>query len=210
MGYASAYAMEPDREDPFKTDVYSYLCDGADQSIIVTIRNDYGFMFSYQVSQAMQRAPGSDDFRGEDVVYQPHSPPDIAPGQTAEITIKGQKLQNCKNNPRAAVWEAAKLRGVDYRAIGQEPPWQLEISAEYGFLLVTGYGADKFRFPYVAPVVDPVLESTRYTSSLQGKPIDITIKNQQCRDTMSGEAFGNRVDVSWQNESLVGCGRALH
>jgi uncharacterized membrane protein len=210
MGYVSTYAMEPDREDPDKTDVYLYSCDGEDKSIIVTIRNDNGFLFSYQASQAMQRDPGSNDFRGEDVVYQPYSQPDLAPGQTAGITIKGRELQDCKNNPRAAVWEAAKLRGVDYRAIGQEPAWQLEISAEYGFLLILGYAADKLRFPYAEPLVDQAQKITRYTSSLQGKPIDITIKGQQCRDTMSGEAFSSRVEVTWQNKSLVGCGRALH
>ena len=38
------------------------------------------------------------------------------------------------------VWHEAKLRGVLFRAIGQEPGWLLEITDGSEILLVTGYG----------------------------------------------------------------------
>jgi uncharacterized membrane protein len=188
---------------------YSYLCEGEDKSIVVTIDGDRGHLFSYQLSQAIMRKSDSGDFSGSDVYYKPDNPPDLAPGQTAEITIKGVKHQNCKNNPRAAVWEAAKLRGVNYRALGQEPGWQLEISSR-GFLLVTGYGEDRVEFPYVEPQVNQAERTTRYTSQLNGEAIDITIKGEECSDSMSGETFSSKVEVSWQGKMLSGCGRALH
>lgn len=189
---------------------YFYLCQGEDKSIVVTINGDRGHLFSYQLSQALAREPESNAFSGSDVYYRPHNPPDLAPGQTAEITIGGVRHENCKNNPRAAVWEAAKLRGVDYRALGQEPAWQLEISADEGFLLVTGYGANRVVFPYAEPEVDQAQRTTRYASQLGGNRINITIRGEECSDSMSGESFNSRVEVGWQGKTLLGCGRALH
>ncbi len=39
-----------------------------------------------------------------------------------------------------SVWHRAKLRGVAFRAIGQEPGWLLEITNGTEILLVTDYG----------------------------------------------------------------------
>ena len=119
-------------------------------------------------------------------------------------------MSNCINNPRAAVWEEAKLRGVSYRAIGQEPPWVLEIDRGNGFLLVTGYGEKKQQFPYVEPVTDSAQRTTSYTSEANGDGIIITIRGRDCRDSMSGEAFSSQVAIRWREQSLRGCGRALH
>lgn len=189
---------------------YVYLCEGEDKSIVVTLNGDRGHLFSYQLSQALVREPGANAFSGSDVHYRPDNPPDLAPGQSAEITIRGVRYENCSNNPRAAVWEAAKLRGVDYRALGQEPPWQLEISTGKGFLLVTEYGANQVEFPYAEPEINQAQRTTRYTSWLHGKRIDITIKGEKCNDSMSGETFSSRVELGWQGKTLLGCGRALH
>ena len=189
---------------------YFYLCEGEDKSIVVTIDGDRGHLFSYQLSQALVREPAANTFSGSEVYYQPDSSSGLAPGQSAAITIKGVKHEKCSNNPRAAVWEAAKLRGVDYRALGQEPAWQLEISTDKGFLLVTGYGANRVEFPYVEPEVNQAQRTTRYASQLRGNRIDITIKGEECTDSMSGETFSSRVEVGWQGKTLLGCGRALH
>ena len=119
-------------------------------------------------------------------------------------------LGNCKNNPRAAVWEAAKLRGVSYRAIGQEPSWVLEIDREKGFLLVTDYGQNRQRFPYSEAVSDAQQKTGRYSSELDGERIEITITGASCHDSMSGEAFSSQVEIDWREQTLRGCGRALH
>ena len=189
---------------------YFYLCEGEEKSIVVTINGDRGHLFSYQLSQALAREPGTNVFSGSDAHYRPDNPPGLAPGQTAEIVIRGVRHGNCKNNPRAAVWEAAKLRGVDYRALGQEPAWQLEISAEEGFLLATDYGANRLEFPYAEPEVNQAQRTTRYASQLGGNNLNITIKGERCTDSMSGETFSSRVEVVWQGKTLLGCGRPLH
>ncbi|MCP4331543.1 MAG: hypothetical protein GY785_02715 [Gammaproteobacteria bacterium] len=193
-----------------RTSTYAYRCDGEDAVIVVTITGDRGHFFSRQASQPIQQEPGTPAYAGGDVYYLPDQPPDLAPGQTAEITIAGQKFANCKNNPRAAIWEAAKLRGVSYRAIGQEPPWVLEIDREKGFLLVTDYGQNQTQFPYAEAVSDAQQKTGRYSSELNGERIDITVTGQSCRDSMSGESFSSQVEINWRGQTLRGCGRALH
>ena len=178
--------------------------------IVVIIGQDRGHLFSQQVSQALRQEQGTVTYIGDDVYYLPDQPTDIAPGQTAEITIKGKKMTGCRNNPRAAVWEDAKLRGVSYRAIGQEPPWILEIDRENGFLLVTQYGENKQQFPYVEPVTDVTQQASSYTSEANGESITITIQGGKCEDSMSGEEFSSGVEISWREQTLRGCGRPLH
>ncbi len=55
--------------------------------------------------------------------------------------VREQEL--AKNND----WHAAKLRGVAFRAIGQEPGWLLEIKNGEEILIVTDYGKNKNSFP---------------------------------------------------------------
>jgi uncharacterized membrane protein len=203
-------ACAAEQEKPSPSATYSYQCDGAAQTIVVILSGDRGHLFSREASQPLRRDPGARAFVGDDVYYLPDQSPDLAPGQSAQITIMGNSYRDCKNDARAAVWEAAKLRGVSYRAVGQEPPWILEIDRENGFFLSTGYAGDKLQFPYTEPVSDPVLRSGRYVSELDDERIGITIIGQPCRDSMSGEAFSTRVEIEWRGQTLRGCGRALH
>jgi len=189
---------------------YVYRCDGEASVIVVTIDGDRAHLFSREASQPMRRQAGGADFAGAQVSYLPAQPAGLAPAQTAAITIGGNVLRNCTNDPRAAVWEAAKLRGISYRAVGQEPPWVLEIDREHGFMLSTGYAVNRHRFPYREPVSDTQQQITSYRTEVQGEAIVITIKGETCRDSMSGEVFGSRVEIEWRGQRLRGCGRALH
>ncbi len=198
------------QRDQSEATTFVYRCTALEQTIVVTLNGNGGHLFSRQGSQALRQEQGTVAYVGDDVYYLPDQPLDIAPGQTAEITIKGKKMTGCRNNPRAAVWEGAKLRGVSYRAIGQEPPWVLEIDRDDGFLLVTQYGEKKQQFPYVEPVTDVTQRTSRYTSEANGESITITIHGGQCEDSMSGEEFSSEVEISWREQTLRGCGRALH
>jgi len=198
------------QEEPQSSVTYSYRCDGSDQSIVVNLSGERGFLFSREASQWMTLDADSGAFIGDDVYFRPDQPPDLAPGQTAQIRVLGRQLEGCSNDPRAAIWEAAKLSGVSYRAVGQEPPWILEIHREQGFLLSTGYEGEQHRFPYTEPQSDPDQRRSRYVSEAAGEAIVITIFGEPCRDSMSGEAFDSRVEIEWDRQMLRGCGRPLH
>jgi len=189
---------------------YVYSCDGTDTSIVVTLSGNHGHLFSKQASQAIQRDEESVAFVGADVYYLPDQSSHLAAGQSAQIIVRGKELGKCQNDPRAAVWEAAKLRGVSYRAVGQEPPWVLDIDREDGFLISVGYEGNKARLPYTEPESNASQKITRYRSEIDDDHVLITIKGEPCYDSMSGEAFSSRVEVEWRGLRLRGCGRALH
>ena len=105
------------------------------------------------------------------------------------------------------VWYKAKLRGVSFRAIGQEPPWLLEISKGTELLLVTNYGDTRASFSYIEPVVHP--EQRRTTFVLAADSAVVEILDGPCQDIMSGEQFPASVTVRQSGTTLHGCGRAL-
>lgn len=45
------------------------------------------------------------------------------------LEVGKKRHVHCKNNRAEAIWEDAKLRGVDFRAVGNEPGWHLELTA---------------------------------------------------------------------------------
>jgi uncharacterized membrane protein len=105
------------------------------------------------------------------------------------------------------VWHEAKLRGVAFRAIGQEPGWLLEITNGEEILLVTDYGATRSTMPYVEPVVYQEERRTQYNVGEYNTIIEI--RGEPCTDVMSGESFEVSVTLFLNNKELHGCGRAL-
>jgi putative lipoprotein len=106
------------------------------------------------------------------------------------------------------VWHQAKLRGVSFRAIGQEPGWLLEIADGSEILLVTDTGQTKTSYPYVEPNVFPEERRTRFFIS--DYAVEIIIEGKACRDSMSGEKFAVTVTVTIGEDHLSGCGRVLY
>ena len=106
------------------------------------------------------------------------------------------------------VWYAAKLRGVAFRAIGQEPGWLLEVITGEKILLVTNYGQTKSQYPYVEPEVYQNQGKSVFVVS-QDK-FKLTIEGIICTDIMSGENFEVSVLIELDGKKLKGCGRALY
>ncbi len=105
------------------------------------------------------------------------------------------------------VWHQAKLRGVSFRAIGQEPAWLLEITNGTEILLVTNYGETRSSLPYVEPVVHQ--EQRRRVFALGADSAVVEILGEPCQDVMSGEQFPASVTIRLSDTTLEGCGRAL-
>jgi uncharacterized membrane protein len=108
-----------------------------------------------------------------------------------------------KNN----VWHKAKLRGVAFRAVGQEPGWLLEITNGVEILLVTEYGSTRTSMPYVEPIVYQEERRTQYV--LEAYNTIVEIRGERCTDVMSGEEFEVTVTIKQTDKELQGCGRAL-
>jgi uncharacterized membrane protein len=105
------------------------------------------------------------------------------------------------------VWHQAKLRGVAFRAIGQEPGWLLEITNGEEILLITDYGQNRNSYPYVEPIVYQEERRTQYV--LENYGVTVEIRGERCTDVMSGEEFEVSVSIIMTDRRLEGCGRAL-
>jgi len=120
----------------------------------------------------------------------------------------GSPHETEKTIAKRDVWHAAKLRGVSFRAIGQEPAWLLEITDGEKIYLVTAYGKSKITYPYVKPEIHP--EERQTVFAVKDKNLEVIIKGIPCSDIMSGEKFEVSVFIDVDGKQLKGCGRALH
>lgn len=105
------------------------------------------------------------------------------------------------------VWHQAKLRGVAFRAIGQEPGWLLEITNGQEILLLLDYGQTRVSMPWVEPVVYQQERRTEYLVETHDTVVEI--RGDDCTDIMSGEQFPVTVEIRLGDRRLRGCGRAL-
>jgi uncharacterized membrane protein len=122
--------------------------------------------------------------------------------ESTQVDPVAREQELAKNN----VWHKAKLRGVAFRAIGQEPGWLLEIKNGEEILLVTDYGKNRKAYPYVDPQED---KAARQTVFQVNDATSVLIEGKPCSDTMSGESFETTVTVTLDDRVLQGCGRAL-
>ena len=131
-------------------------------------------------------------------------------GQEASLEASGVKNLLCKNDRWRAIWEHAKLNGADYRAIGNEPGWTLDIRNQENIILITDYGSTRHEFRLPKPEVDETNRITRYQSKDSDHELILMISGEACLDSMSGEEFSSKATVTLDGKTLQGCGRALH
>jgi membrane-bound inhibitor of C-type lysozyme len=115
----------------------------------------------------------------------------------------------CSVDAARSVWEDAKLRGVDFRGVGNEPGWVLEIEPER-LVFLYDYGTRRVEVPRPDPTTDGEAARTVYATEAEAWPFTITLSGEACRDVMSGEAFETTVEVIWGPQRFDGCGRSLH
>jgi len=132
-------------------------------------------------------------------------------GEEASLEYDSTAHLACKNNRARAVWEHAKLNGVDFRALGNEPSWVLEIVNGNTIIFSNFY--DKINvhvFKKPEPEIDQSAAKTIYKTKNELHVLSVTITGIACQDTMSDESFESSVTVEFDDKSFRGCGRALH
>jgi uncharacterized membrane protein len=105
-------------------------------------------------------------------------------------------------------WDGARAAGVDFRAVGQEPGWMVDIHTQDRIALLLDYGQTLIQLPRSDPTY-PVEGSTRYDVQGSGHTLAITIRRLPCQDVMSGEAYPATVEVVIDGRTLNGCGRSV-
>ena len=183
---------------------YVYECD-AGFNFIANFKGDKAWVFLPMQTIALDPVPS-----GSGSKYSNGAMTFWSKGNEAILETPDRKYRNCRNNRAKAIWEDAKLRGVDFRALGNEPGWYLEISEKTKLLFVGDYGQRRHELILSAPVSDQTARVTTYTARSDKNTIIVIISGHICHDTMSGEQFESTVLVRFSSQEYRGCGRALH
>jgi len=131
-------------------------------------------------------------------------------GDEALLEMGEERHSNCINNRAKAIWEDAKLRGVDFRALGNEPGWHLEISGSEKIVFVGDYGNTVYSVVTLQPLIDQHARTTTYKVQDALRDLTVLIEGRPCNDSMSGEPFESSVTVILDRKKYRRCGKALH
>ena len=131
-------------------------------------------------------------------------------GANATLESGSSSYRHCRNNRAKAIWEHARLNGVDFRATGNEPGWNVEITLDQDIVLITDYGTSTYRFATPDPDVDQAARTTTYTAVDEKHQLKVLLQSQPCIDSMSGDPFEVTVTVFLDDSQYRGCGTALH
>jgi heat shock protein HslJ len=109
----------------------------------------------------------------------------------------------------SASLQDARTRGVDFRAVGQEPGWVVELKEGDQITAVLDYGATPLVLPTPSP--DAAKDGTvTYDTSTDTDHLVLNIKSKICLDAMSGEPHPSTVQLVVNDKSYQGCGDWLH
>ena len=182
---------------------FFFECD--DQySFVARVESNHAWLFLENVTVNLPRRPSASGVKYQSTEYLFWNK-----GDEALLETTGEKRMICKNNRAKAIWEAAKLDGADFRAIGNEPGWTLLLGADF-LVLDVDYGLKHYEFRTPEPDVDVEAQLTRYQVSGNGQDLLLELGGQPCQDSMSGEFFPTRVRIHFNGRWLHGCGRPLH
>ncbi|WP_428354319.1 MliC family protein [Methyloprofundus sp.] len=131
-------------------------------------------------------------------------------GNTAMLETGTAVYKNCINNPGKAIWEHAKLKGADFRAVGNEPGWHLEIMHDKKLIFTRNYGGISHTFSTTQQTTDQATRTTVYTAQEKEHTLSVTILGISCQDTMSDDTYESTVTIVLNEKSFKGCGKSLH
>jgi uncharacterized membrane protein len=108
------------------------------------------------------------------------------------------------------VWEQAKEDGIQFRAVGNEPGWLVEVKGDQKIKFVNDYGNLEIKAPVDDLWLGPAGEDKIYYIENDVIQFQVIIMKKSYQDSMSGEVFPYQVRVVFPNKSYVGGGRLLN
>jgi uncharacterized membrane protein/membrane-bound inhibitor of C-type lysozyme len=123
------------------------------------------------------------------------------------LTLGGVQFRDCKLMPERAPWADARRRHVDFRAVGHDPGWSLEIQRDRQLHLVGD--DDSLRVITPDPGEQLVEQGRVYHTVTERNDLRVEIVEESCTDSITGETLASRVVVAIDGITLYGCGRNL-
>ena len=204
VGLAVSAGEEPHGTAPLAgAQTFVYRCpDGG--VFVVRVQGDVAriLMPSSTLKLSRVRSASGEKFEHGESLY-------WSEGEEAMLDIAGDTHRGCRNDRRRAIWEDARIRGVDFRATGNEPGWILEITEDAEIRYVGDYGQVTLEMQ-AQPEQSTAEQATRYSATDGSHRLSLLIERERCDDSMSGEEFPARVSLTLDGRTLRGCGRPLN
>ena len=126
-------------------------------------------------------------------------------GDAATLTLDGA-AHECHETADVSPWDAARARGIVFRAVGNEPGWLVEVEGGDAPLL-------RAQLDMGARTVEagPVARTAEGFSgtAADGTAIVLKASADGCVDGMSGQSFPASVELAVGGERFRGCGAFL-
>src|SRR5262245_31063314 len=129
-------------------------------------------------------------------------------GREATLELDG-RTHTCVENRRRSLLEDARIRGVEFRAAGQEPGWLFELFRDR-MAFSGNYGTAPATTPRPAASASLAAGETVYAAVTERHRLTVRIRETRCLDIMSGEPYESTVEVELDGAVYRGCGEALH
>lgn len=124
-------------------------------------------------------------------------------GREVTLQIRGHSYL-CVEERAESIREDALLRGVQFRASGEEGDWVLEVSKERISFTDSIYGSAVV--PRSAP--EETEGTTIYVSTTEAHRLQVIIDQRECVNFMTGERSEASVEVNLDGDGYRGCGYA--
>jgi uncharacterized membrane protein len=113
----------------------------------------------------------------------------------------------CRSMPAEVPWQETRLRGIEFRAAGDDPTWSLEVDTGNAVEFATGLDAGRTvtRFPPAAFAGD----DTRMTLTTKTASQVLTVVAEQRTCYHAGSTNTLSVTVTLDGMTYRGCGRRL-
>lgn len=129
-------------------------------------------------------------------------------GAEAILETPAGTHEGCQGQPVDSPWEVSRLLGFEFRGVGQEPGWIIEIDTGQMIRLVLDYGERRYYLPAPEPVRRPNGDLV-YEVRADEVSATVLIAERTCQDVMSGEESTHTVTVTIDGREYRGCGRIL-
>lgn len=184
--------------------VYAYSC-GDSLQFSAHVTKDSTWLFLPDTSLKVEAVPAGSGakYEGSSYIY-------WSKGDEAILQAPTGSFMTCKTIPKEKSWAAARIRGVDFRALGQEPGWQLEITRGKQITYIGNYGQDTLVTPVPEPKTSDREGRIVYKAKAGNRRLTVAISDTSCTDSMSGFHFPASVTVTVDGKNYHGCGRALN
>lgn len=125
-------------------------------------------------------------------------------GDTAMLQRKDGPVVNCRESRARSLIADARARGVQYRGIGNEPGWVLEVIPPDKLVFVTDYGQQRHEFTGAAFSGDAD-SGGDYRVQRGDEQIHAVVTLEPCQDDMAGTQFDYSVVVEFAGRTYRGC-----